>query len=225
MKVIAIEHKITGNEDSTEYFGKLAEAIKLRPDVIMGPDYGITSFNSDGTVDFESQDQAQAQLERLSVESPETLIIPGTWPILLGDSEMGHAAPIYRDGAQIANFRKQTNVENSDIAKQNELQWQRGDYDQNKIIHQGKKIAIEICSDHGKQPIDRDTFLEAILARDINAGFYIGASNDNFARYAIVNDSENPKIEGLKYDPDAHMKMTFAEEQKLNSFLTEFTLK
>ena len=225
MKVIAVKHKITGHEDSVQYFEKLAEAVKLKPDVIVGPDYGITSFNPEGTINFEAQARDKANLGRLSVYSPETLIVPGTWPILLGDSEMGHAAPLYRNGAQLANFRKQTDVENSELAEQNGLKWQRGEYDNNKIMHQGKKITVEVCSDHGKQPVDRDTFLELILTRDLNSGFWIRGNNYNFARYAIVNDSERPKVEGFKYDPQASPNMTFASEQKLNSFLTQFALE
>ena len=92
-------------------------------------------------------------------------------------------------------------------------------------MHQGKKIAIEICSDHGKQPVNKDTFLELILARDTNAGFYVNATNDDFARYAIVNDSYKPMIDGFIYNPQSNHKMSFLPEQKLNSFLTQFTLK
>lgn len=225
MKIITVKHKITGKDNAKEYFEKLAEAAELKPDVIFGPDYGVTSFHPDGIIDFSDRSNYEGNLARISSYSPETLIVPGTWPILVGDSGMSHAAPIYRGGKQIANFLKQTNVENSGLAEDNGLVWQRGSYDGNSIMHQGKKIAVEICSDHGKQPVAKDTFLELILARDTRAGFYVGAANDNFTRYAIVNDSNKPMVEGFKYDPKSHPKMSFVSEQKLNSFLTQFILK
>ncbi len=225
MKIIAIEHKFEPDQRVETYLSKVEAAIAYKPDIIVGPDYGITSFNSDGTVDFGSQNQVRDQLAKLSLESPQTLMIPGTWPVLMGYSKMGHSAPIFRNGENFRNFLKQTDVENSGIAAQNNLIFQRGNYDENSLIHQGKKIAVEICSDHGKQPVDKDTFLEVILARDLRAGFYAGAANDDFSRYAIVNDSENPKIEGIKYSHNTHPRMAFASEQELNSFLTQFTLQ
>ena len=225
MKVIAIEHKFENGQSIDSYLPKVEEALKYGADIIVGPDYGLTSFNPDGTVDFSDMNKTRAQLEKLSLESPETLLVPGTWPVLLGWAKMGHEAPIYRNGENFRNFAKQTNVENSEIARQNGLIWERGSYDSNFVVHQGKKIAVEICSDHGKQPVDKDTFLELILARDLRAGFYVGASNDDFSRYAIVNDSENPKIEGINFRHNIHPKMTFAPEKKLNSFLTQFTLQ
>ncbi len=226
MKIVAVNHKFKGDQISENYYSKLAEALKYNPDILVGPDYAITSFNSDGTINFETQAKDKAKLEKLSYDFPETLIVPGTWPVLLDGSKMSHEAPIYRNGEQIANFKKQTDVENSGLAEQNELEWQRGEYDNNNIMHQGKKIALEICSDHGKQPIDRDTFLELILTRDLNSGFYLNASNDDFSRYAIVNDSEIPQIAGYKYDlKNRDSKLSFIGEQRLNSFLTCFNLE
>ena len=116
-------------------------------------------------------------------------------------------------------------MENSGLAEDNGLVWQRGSYDGNQIMHQGKKIAVEICSDHGKQPVAKDTFLELILARDTRAGFYVGAANDDFTRYAIVNDSDKPMVEGFNYNPQSFPKMCFLPEKILNSYLTEFNLE
>ena len=221
MNIITVKHKFSKGQKLADYVPKIAEAVKNKPDVIVGPDYGLVSYSKD-RVNRKDIINADQILSELSAKTPSTLIVPGTYALF---DQGYHAAPIFRGGKLINRFFKETNVENVAFANENGFRYKRGDSDKNKIMHNGKKITVEICSDHGKQRVDRDTFLELILTRDLNAGFYLNAFNDNFSRYAIVNDSEIPKIEGFKYDKSSDSPLVLLEEKTLNEDLTQFNIK
>ena len=200
MKIIGIEHRVNLNQNIEDYFKKIANAVSYSPDVVIGPDYGLFFLDKKGKIRFDLRDEIIKTLEEISSTSPKTLLIPGTTSFLLGEDKMGHSAMIFRNGEKINEFRKETDVENHKIAIENGLEYNRGDSSRNKLFHNGKKITVEICSDHGKQRVDRDTFLEVILAYDDNAGFWIRPNNDSFSRYALVVDGRIPKVEGFYFN-------------------------
>lgn len=212
MKIIGIEHKVTLNQDMENYLKKVAGAISYSPDIVVGPDYGLSFLDKKGKIRFDLRDKIIKNLEEMSSTSPNTLLIPGTTPFLLGGDKMGHSAMIFRNGRKINEFRKETAVGDYEIATKNGLEYERGDSSRNKLVHHGKKITVEICSDHGKQIVDKDTFLEAILTYDDNAGFWIRPNNDSFSRYVLVVDGRAPKIEGFSFNCDTK-KPTFLKEK------------
>ena len=160
-------------------------------DVAVGPDYALCSINliNGKLVDFESYEQILTILGQISREHPKTLILPGTTPKRVGEGLMGHVCPVFLGGRLEKELYKETDCGESNTARDNELEYKKGDNSQNFVNYNKKKISVEICSDHGKQKIDNGTFLEVIMAHDLFGGFHIGVLNDNFDRYALVCNS------------------------------------
>ncbi len=224
MKVIGIKQKIFEKKHTlNDYLTKVSDALSYSPDIVVGPDYSLYFLDSKGHIQFNKVDEAVKRLKELSRTS-KTLIAPGTLPLYLDFEKIAHSAPIFKEGNYLFSFRKETDVENSDFATKNDLVYERGDSSKNKLFYNGKKIAFEICSDHGKQLIDKDTFLEIIMAYDDKAGFYLRPNNDNFSRYAIVVDGRKPDVSGFRYDFEKK-KLSFLKEKKINNSLVEFNLK
>ena len=194
------------------------------PDIVVGPDYGLSFLNKDGKINFSLRNKIIKGLEEISLDSPRTLLIPGTTPFLLVEGKMGHSAMIFRGGEKIEEFRKETDIENCKIAKKNCLEYERGDSSKNKVYYDGKKITVEICSDHGKQAVDKDTFLEVILTYDDNAGFWIRANNDDFARWAVLSDGRKPMVGCFRFNPKLPKHYGILKGKKLNSSLYLFNL-
>jgi hypothetical protein len=212
MKVIGIKHKVDTSNNVEEYVGKIAGAMKFNPDIIFGPDYALSFTDKEDINDFNQRDIAINKLEELSKDFPKTIILPGTGPFILRKGVMGHAIPMISNGKTICEFRKETNVGDSRFAKRNGLVYERGDSSNNKFYKEDKKITVEICSDHGKQRIDKDTYLELISAYDDRAGFYLRPGSDDFSRFAIVADGFAPKVDGFYYDHISRQPR-FLEEQ------------
>lgn len=223
MKVIGVEHKVNGDHQYEGCLKKIADALKHSPDIVVGPDYGLASFNPAWRVDINKGEKVMRELMHLSSQYPSALILPGTRPII-SNNILSHAMPVFFGGEKIIEFEKQTDVENSYVARVNNCTYKRGDFTKNNLMHKGKKIALEICSDHGKQPIDKDTFLEIIVAYDLNAGFYLRADNDGFSRYALVVDGKAPMVSGHYYDHNKKEQILL-EERQVGESLLEFNLK
>lgn len=160
-------------------------------DVIVGPDYGLYSveLNDEKKIDFVHTLSALELLRILSVKNPETLFLPGTGPKLLNGGKMGLHCPVFLGGKLERELFKESDAGEGDIAKENGLTYFRGNSSDNMLNHNGKDIAVEICSDHGKQRMKIDPFLEVIMAYDKFGGFHIGVNNDDFDRYALVCNS------------------------------------
>jgi len=224
MKIIGVEHKVESTDCLEDYIPKIAEALSYKPDIIIGPDYGLCFLDHKGKLQFGERERAIRELEKLSLNSPDTIILPGTGPFLMEEGIMGHAVPMIRNGETRRELRKGTDIGDSAIAEKNNLVYERGNYHENKFYHNGKKIAVEVCSDHGKQKIDKDTFLELIPAYDDRAGFYPRANSDDFSRYAIVVDGRKPSVKGFEFNLKKEPKISFLEDKRLNSSLFLFNL-
>jgi len=157
---------------------------------------------------------AFSEIESLVKFFPKTTLIPGTGPLLTETGKMECVAPIYEKGNLSYLFTKETDVGNFQRAFKNGLDYIRGDSSKNFFIKDGKKITVEICSDHGKQEVAEDTFLEIILADDRKAGFYLRANNDSFSRYAFVCDGFAPKLECFKFIHNPY-GLSFVDEKIL----------
>jgi predicted amidohydrolase len=225
MKVCAIKHKVEENQNFVDYLTKIELALKYAPDIIVGPDYALSYLNESGRIKFSMREEIISKLEKLSHKYPKTIIVPGTTPFALSDLETGHSAMIFHNGKKIYEFRKETCVGDQKIAEKNGRTYVGGCSDNNYFFIGSKKIAVEICSDHGKQQVPLDTFLELILTYDDNAGFWIRANNDDFSRYAIVCDGRAPKVECFKYNHTNPIhKMGILKGQSLNKDISLFEL-
>jgi len=227
MKIIGIKHFVDDNNKVDEYLEKIAVAVSYQPDIVFGPDYALRQYTNPEKrlIDFNARRRVIKKLEELSIHSSGTLIVPGTCPVKISDTSMMHSALIFKGGRLIGEFYKETDRSDSKIAERHGLKYVRGDCTSNHIMHNDKKIAVEICSDHGHQPINRNIFLELILARDQSAGFWANRPPQNtFARYGAVSDSKRPFVDCQYFNPKADEKLSFIEGKKLNSDLYEFEL-
>lgn len=200
MKIAAIKHKVEENQKFEDYLAKIESALEYSPEIIVGPDYALSYYNENGKIKFSMREEIISKLEKISKNFPKTVIIPGTSPFALNDFEMGHSAMAFQNGKKINEFRKETCVGDQEIAEENGMNYVGGNSDNNFFYINDKKIAVEICSDHGKQRVPTDTFVELILAYDDRAGFWIRANNDNFTRYAILTDGRAAKVGGFRYN-------------------------
>ena len=228
MKVAGIKHKDISESWLWDYLEKFEHALKFAKDetggldLVVGPDYGLCSMEKDEkTMEFIRYDGLLSILKReVNGISPKTVILPGTTPKRIDDKYMGLVCPVIHEGKLVRELFKETDVGEGQIAADNGLTYFRGDSSQNNLVIGGNKVAVEICSDHGKQIVDPDTFLEVIMAHDIFGGFHVGVSNDNFRRYALVCNSlrrvdSNIKTDNLvdcfEYNPSARSKIRFVE--------------
>jgi len=202
MKVALLKHKSL--EDTPEnYVPKIAAALKVNPDLILGPDYALCF--SDNLLDFNAREKIISKIKSLSLNYPKILVVPGTSPRFVGEKLFRHSCPVIQNGKLLSELDKETDYEEFKIGEKVGFNYERGDSTKNTLNFDSKKIAVEICSDHGKQIVDNDTFLEAILAYDENAGFWIRANNDNFSRWAVVVNGLDGKVDGFRYD---HLKQS-----------------
>lgn len=225
MKIIAIEEKAGIREHPGKYLDKIANALNYSPDLVVGPDYALSLLRTDKKLNFDFDDFLDNELSELSSIYYKTIIIPGTRTKLTNDGKMTLSAPLFINGEKIYEFYKESDRGESDLANKNNLIYEKGDNTKNKFIYNGKKIAIEICSDHGKQAIDKDTFLEIILTYDKKAGFWIGPTNDDFKRYAVICDGQKPFVDCQIYNPNNSPKLKCLNKIKLEKFLWEFNLE
>jgi len=205
MKIIGINQKNSKNQNAVKSLELIDEATHYSPDVIFAPDYFLDFKPLGELATLNEKIEIRKQLEKISRRSPNTLIIPGTMPYALDSNYMIHSAMAFKNGRMIKEFIKETSVGEENLAESNRLKYFNGDYSKNSIVHDGKKIAVEICSDHGKQPIEKDTFVELIIACDPAAGFYIRPNNNRISRYAIISDAYSPRVEGFFYNATNEM--------------------
>ena len=225
MKIIALEHEVLKNNNPKEYFKKIEQAVNQKPDIVVGPDYGLSFLNQREKIKFGMRNYIIQTLDKISNNSPETLIVPGTTPLKLSDEYMGHSAMIFKNGKKIDEFRKETDVGDHKVAKKNNLIYKGGDSYRNHLEHMGKEITIEICSDHGKQRFEKDPFLEIILAYDDRAGFFpTRAGYDNFTRWGVISDGRSGKASCFNYNPDLEKKIGMIKGEKAGKGLVGFEL-
>lgn len=219
MRIISIKHP---SYQPREHLEILARALKHTPDIVLGADQSLHDKDKEST-HFRFYEEADKILLGLSLAYPKTLIVPGTLP-KLRKRVMTIVAPVYINGKKIAEFEKETDINESELAKSQGLTYKRGKSEFNKLYFQGRKIAVEICSDHGKQRIDKDTFLELIPAYDLNAGFYVRSGSDDFARFAVFCDGQQP-VTGCRFFNPAHTpKQGIIQGTELEEFLKEYEL-
>jgi hypothetical protein len=189
-------------------------------DVFVGPEYFLSAYKGEfakhpnQTLDFEQIERNFEGVRELSKLYPETLLLPGTAPIIVKSRYMGNCAPAFLNGEVVGSFFKKTDAGESELAKNNGLEYFKGDCSQNFISHKGKKLAIEICRDRGKQPVGDDTFLEMIMTYDERPGFSIRVDNDGFDRYALVVDGSNGGCDAYSFVQNANPKLSRIEPSK-----------
>jgi len=197
MKIGVIQHKVSENSQAADVLRKIEFAIKNGLNIIVAGDYALS--NELDMLTPEERKEVIGRLERISSANPDTLILPGTMP--WADYEkrlMFHSCPAFLGGKQNTEFYKETDHGEFELAKKHGLDYLRGDNKKNKLIFRDKKIAIEICSDHGKQILDKDTWLEIVMAHDSKAGFYV--RDNSFDRYGILCDTYNPSTGCFRFN-------------------------
>jgi hypothetical protein len=212
MKICAIKHK-SDKENFATFRSRLISAMIANPDIIIGP-YGSLS---EGLSSEKNKKEIYEQLKNLSSMSG-SLIIPGTITYPINDKEIVCEAPAFLKGNLIGIFHKEKDNGEEDLAEKNGYAYKRGNNSKNKLNFNGKKIAVELCGDHGVQDA-RGCDLELILAYDNRAGFWLSAFNDDFKRKAIVCDGYTPKVEAFDYDPDRMNRLQFAPSEDRDSFV------
>ena len=195
MKICAIKHK-SDKENFDVFRDRLFSALKSNPDVAIGP-YGSLG---NGLTSEKRKEEVYSQLRFLSSNS-DSLILPGTIIYPINEREIVCEAPLFHQGNLIGTFHKEKDNGEEDLAEANGYSYKRGNNSKNKMNFHSKKIAVEICGDHGVQDV-KGCDLELILAYDRRAGFWLSAGNDDFKRKAIVCDGYAPKVEAFDYDPD-----------------------
>jgi len=218
MKISAISHKV-GKEDSQEIHRKVAGALKFS-DIVIGPDYALncnpTKVSSSGYYN-----NLISMYTSLSTKYPNTLIIPGTILHPINDREMVCEAPVFLNGKLNRQLWKDSDNGEVGLATRAGFVYKRGSHENKQFEYKGKKIAVEICGDHGRQDV-RGCDLEIILAYDKKAGLWLNASNDDFARKVVICDGYKPTIEAWDYNPERQPKqIEIKGEQKGDIFTFE----
>ncbi|MEM3074593.1 MAG: hypothetical protein QW727_01475 [Candidatus Pacearchaeota archaeon] len=206
MKVLGIKHIISVDNSFEDYFEKIKRIMMeskelVNPiDLIVGPDFAL-KYCRNGKLDFSNNDKIFSSFIELSRAYPDSVIIPGTCPIQEEGNLMVLCAPIFRCG-DCKRFYKETDAGEGKMAEEVGLSYKRGDSSKNKLEINKKTISVGICSDHGKQRIPEDTFLEVILAYDYFGGFYPGRKiHGNYLvdRYGMVVNGINGEVSMQKY--------------------------
>jgi hypothetical protein len=224
MNIIAVRHKVEPTQKMDAYLQKIADAVSFSPNVVLGTDYGLMFLDENGKIRFDLRDQVIGKLEEISSKSPQTLIVPGTCPVRVGESGCGLSSLIFRGGKKIAEFRKETCAGDDSLAKENGLKYVRGCSDNNHLKHEGKIVAVEICRDHGKQRIPKDTFVELIQSYDDNAGFYVTPTINDFDHFAVISDGRIGIVGGYRYNPSEFEKYFSLKKEEVGPFLFRFNL-
>lgn len=196
MEVIAIHHKIE-EESRPAFLEKLSRAVARKPDVVLGPDYALN--NSDLEI-VTKQDRVAIieKLALLSTDYPDTLIVPGTFSTEAGNF-MAHICPVFLSGAETCLF-KETDRGESQLAKMFGLSYRRGDCSKNFLDFQGKKVAVQICSDARTQRmLRRNPDLELNLVYDSKAGLHLGL-RETPGKRIVVCDGFRPGSEAYDFD-------------------------
>jgi len=202
MKICAIKHN--SDKGNFEIFqAKLALALNVNPDLVLGPYDSL----GEGLSSPKKKEKIYQQISDLSLEY-NSLIIPGTITYPINDKEVVCEAPVFHRGDLINSFHKEKENGEGDLAEKNGYSYKRGNNSRNKFNFNGRKIAVELCGDHGVQEV-KGCDLELILAYDVRAGFWLSAFNDDFKRKAIVCDGYAPKVESFDYDPDRMNRLQF----------------
>jgi hypothetical protein len=218
MRICAIKHDPT-KENFERFKAKLLGSLRTESDIIIGPSYALRyGFSS-----REKKERVYHQIREIS-QTSSSCIIPGTICFPFNDHEMVCEAPIFHKGNLLQIFHKEKENEEGDLAAKNGYTYRRGDNSKNRFNFNGKKIAVELCGDHGVQDV-KGCDLELILAYDNRAGFWISAANDDFSRYAVVCDGYAPKVEAFRYDSTQPIqKMSIVKQQTLNNDMGVFDL-
>jgi predicted amidohydrolase len=214
MKINAIVHKI-GKENIDSFFTKIARAMKDNPDVIIGPDASLNFYELNS---IKHKNEVYNQLALLSLKS-DCLIAPGTITYSINSKEIVCEAPIFYHGKLLAAFHKEKDNGEGNLAEKNGRIYKSGDNSKNRFQFNGKNIALEICGDHGSQNAS-GCDLELILAHDSRAGFWIGPSNNNFKRKAVLCDGYAPQAGAFEYNPNANPRIKIIESKNKKDFVS-----
>ena len=214
--VLALEHRSDDfSRDYPEFIGNcLDEAYhENQVDVLVGPDYALRKYKDreNYIIDFDHTIDLSERIRLLSKKYPKLLLLPGTGPKRLNRGLMGLCSPAFLNGDLIREFYKETDYEESNIAKLNKLEYFRGKSHENALEFKDKLISVQICSDTGKQRTNEGTFLEVIMTYDENAGFHIRADNKHFDRYALVCDGLKGFAEGFEFNTQKSHPLRFIE--------------
>ncbi len=169
MKIALINQKTGYIEkvDRDAYFNKVRSAVNSGADYIIGPELALGNRN-----DLISPDEAQMYAEKMfGLLKSHQLLIPGT--VLSKGNYLVNSAPVITSN-NIEWVRKKTSVTEDEIAKNKGVEYLKGTSREGVINHNGKKIGIEICRDHGHAKLRNsgvsDLELHAILATNLASG-------------------------------------------------------
>jgi hypothetical protein len=189
----------------------------ISADILVGPDYGLTTKSAmaekrPNTVT--ERESVIKYIKNISKSFPKTIFIPGTmfWYAKNPETKSYEAfisAPVYKNQHLMAEFFKERDVDEGYKATEfgkkigKEISYRKGHSTDNFLSFQDKKIALEICADHGNQNVNGSD-IELILAYDNKAGFYINPMNDSWSRHAIVCDGYSGTSTAQYFDSDKH---------------------
>lgn len=218
MIISAILHKI-GKGNSQELREKVAGALEFS-DIVVGPDYAL-NLNPNKVSSPGDYRNRVFEYKTLSARHPSKLIIPGTILYPIDSRQVVCEAPVFLEGKLNTQLWKDSDNGEGELAKKDGFVYRRGSHESKQFGYKGKKIAVEICGDHGRQNV-RGCDLEIILAYDKKAGFWLNSSNDDFARKVILCDGYEPKVEAWDYKPRRQPKqIEIKGEQKGDIFTFE----
>lgn len=224
MIIGAINHK--SEEGASLLFSKVDVALKkyqemglkMPIDILFGPDYGLACNLKEINTSAE-REELIAKSRDVSSRIPSTIFIPGSMSWNRG-SEMYHSAPVFQGGNLINEFYKNTNNGEGQQARAHNFRFVPGNCDVNLFELDGKKIAYEICGDHGKQDVS-GCDIELISALDNKAGFYTSVTNDSWPHFGTMTNGLDGKSLCQFYDPSSETRL---EEVKTFSLTPDVSL-
>jgi len=216
MKVICIKHPTWRGSDQKLYLEKVNTALQMNPDVLIGPDYSLCSFEGVDKIDFNSIESSMADLAKLSQEHSSTLILPGTAVVSREKGFAGLCSFAFLGGKEIGRFFKQSDRGERKLLRANGLEYSPGRREDNHFVYDGKRIDVEICSDSSYPKISSETFMEVIQAQEFvpsplnyrpkdipRTHFYPRSGlNDSHRHYVFISDGGlGVSVQGILFDP------------------------
>jgi len=190
------------------------------PEILFGPDYTLACAYVDRVNTPEERQKILRQLEQISKRYPKTRIIPGTMP-WCDEKGMRLSSPMYSEGRCVAEFYKQRDNGESDLAKKAGVQFIPGNCNDNRFMLDGRKIAYEICGDHACQKVE-GVYVELVPTLDDHAAFHVNPKNDGWDHFGILADGITGKSIGAKI---TNRRMRQLEKEQINTEMNLYNLE
>lgn len=146
------------------YQDVIGTALEAGPDILIGAEY---VFFPRQPLTREERDERFDVMRQLSVEHPDTLLMPGTY-IWQEDGQLHNTLPVFRGGELVCTYDKQNPA--------NAEHWMEGDHDleytpeksDGVLEYRSLSVGMEICYDHSAHTLRdkgvRDLDLQVLVA-------------------------------------------------------------